>query len=98
MRFANQAGRAVVVDGDGVVDIASASGGAFGPASAAVPDDRSIDYLSGLVTPLPRDLIYAGTLSGMAVSNPPRFLRDRDVLLSDAPEIGILQHRFVAAA
>src|SRR4051812_18680336 len=39
MRIANVAGRAVLVEGVGLVDVATASGGRFGPDPSALLDD-----------------------------------------------------------
>ncbi len=39
MRMANVAGRAVLVEEGGLVDVAAASGGRFGPAPSAILDD-----------------------------------------------------------
>ena len=58
-----------------------------------------IAYLSGILTLLPGDLIFTGTPSGVgATMDPPRFLPAGDELVSTAPEIGTMRHRFVAAA
>lgn len=57
-----------------------------------------ISFLSGLVTLLPGDLIFTGTPSGVGLTmDPPRFLAPGDELVSSAPEIGTMRHRFVAA-
>ncbi|MFI9536916.1 fumarylacetoacetate hydrolase family protein [Nocardia fusca] len=56
-----------------------------------------IAYLSGIVTLLPGDLIFTGTPSGVGVTmDPPRFLMAGDELVTTAPEIGTMHHRFVA--
>ncbi|TQC42570.1 fumarylacetoacetate hydrolase family protein [Rhodococcus sp. WS4] len=56
-----------------------------------------IEYLSGLVTLLPGDLIFTGTPPGVgATMDPPRFLADGDILVSTSPELGQMRHRFVA--
>jgi len=58
-----------------------------------------IAYLSGLVTLLPGDLIFTGTPAGVGLTmDPPRFLAAGDELVTTAPEIGTMRHRFVAAA
>ena len=60
-----------------------------------VPD--LIEYLSGILPLLPGDLIFTGTPSGVgATMDPPRFLAAGDELVSTAPEIGTMRHRFVA--
>jgi 2-keto-4-pentenoate hydratase/2-oxohepta-3-ene-1,7-dioic acid hydratase in catechol pathway len=58
-----------------------------------------IAYLSGIVTLLPGDLIFTGTPAGVGLTmEPPRFLSAGDELVTTAPEIGTLRHRFVAAS
>lgn len=60
------------------------------------PVPELIAYLSHLVTLLPGDLVFTGTPPGVGMSRtPPRFLGHGDLLLSHAPEIGTMRHRFV---
>lgn len=57
-----------------------------------------ISYLSGILTLLPGDLIFTGTPSGVGTTMaPPRFLGPGDELVSTAPEIGTMRHRFIPA-
>ncbi len=56
-----------------------------------------IEYLSGVVTLLPGDLIFTGTPSGVgAVMDPPRFLTPDDVIRSYVQGPGEMRHTFVA--
>lgn len=58
---------------------------------------RLIEYLSGIVTLLPGDVIFTGTPSGVgAVMDPPRFLTPTDEITSWATGIGTMSHTFAA--
>ena len=54
-----------------------------------------IEYLTGILTLLPGDLIFTGTPSGVGTGmNPPRYLTDGDVVTSSSPELGTMTHTF----
>jgi 2-keto-4-pentenoate hydratase/2-oxohepta-3-ene-1,7-dioic acid hydratase in catechol pathway len=54
-----------------------------------------IEYLSGIVTLLPGDLIFTGTPSGVGlVMNPPRFLTPKDEIVSWVAGVGTMRHTF----
>ena len=54
--------------------------------------------LAAVMTLQPGDIIATGTPSGIAAGfDPPRWLRDGDVVELEAPRIGILRNRFVSS-
>jgi len=56
-----------------------------------------IEYLSGILTLLPGDLIFTGTPSGIGWSRTPqRLIRPGDVLVTRAELIGEMRHHFIA--
>ncbi len=55
-----------------------------------------IEYLSGILTLMPGDVIFTGTPSGVgAAQTPPRFLRAGDVITSTIEGIGTITNRCV---
>ncbi|MBS9376566.1 fumarylacetoacetate hydrolase family protein [Rhodococcus sp. B50] len=59
------------------------------------PVGQLIEYISGIVTLTPGDLIFTGTPSGVGTAwNPPRFLREGDVIESWITGIGQMSHTF----
>ncbi|MFD7003874.1 fumarylacetoacetate hydrolase family protein [Streptomyces mirabilis] len=57
-----------------------------------------IEYLSGILTLLPGDLIFTGTPSGVGtVMDPPRYLTSSDEITSWATGIGTMSHTFTEA-
>ncbi|MGW5515075.1 fumarylacetoacetate hydrolase family protein [Nocardia africana] len=61
----------------------------------SVPD--LIEYLSGMLTLLPGDLIFTGTPAGVgSIMEPPRFLTAGDVVTSWVTGIGRMTHSFVS--
>lgn len=58
-----------------------------------------VEFLSGMLTLLPGDLIFTGTPAGVGLTmDPPRFLQPGDEVVSSAPELGSMRHRFVSAS
>ncbi|MCX4406046.1 MULTISPECIES: fumarylacetoacetate hydrolase family protein [unclassified Streptomyces] len=56
-----------------------------------------IEYLSGILTLLPGDLIFTGTPSGVGtLMDPPRYLTSSDEITSWATRIGTMSHTFTA--
>jgi 2-keto-4-pentenoate hydratase/2-oxohepta-3-ene-1,7-dioic acid hydratase in catechol pathway len=54
-----------------------------------------VEYLSGIVTLLPGDLIFTGTPSGVGtVMDPPRFLTAKDTITSSVAEVGEIRLTF----
>jgi 2-keto-4-pentenoate hydratase/2-oxohepta-3-ene-1,7-dioic acid hydratase in catechol pathway len=59
---------------------------------------EQIQYLSGIVTLFPGDIIFTGTPSGVGMGRtPPEYLHDGDVLTSWIEGIGTLTQTFVAS-
>ncbi|GAB88510.1 fumarylacetoacetate hydrolase family protein [Gordonia rhizosphera] len=59
------------------------------------PVSALIEYISGIVTLTPGDLIFTGTPSGVGTAwDPPRFLREGDVIESWITGIGQMRHTF----
>jgi 2,4-diketo-3-deoxy-L-fuconate hydrolase len=59
---------------------------------------EQIEYLSGIVTLFPGDIIFTGTPSGVGMGRtPPEYLHDGDVLTSWIEGIGALTQTFVAS-
>jgi 2,4-didehydro-3-deoxy-L-rhamnonate hydrolase len=55
-----------------------------------------VEYLSGITTLLPGDLIFTGTPSGIgSTRQPPQFLGEGDVVDSYVEGVGTMRHRFV---
>jgi 2-keto-4-pentenoate hydratase/2-oxohepta-3-ene-1,7-dioic acid hydratase in catechol pathway len=56
-----------------------------------------IEYLSGILTLLPGDVIFTGTPSGIGwTRTPPRLIQPGDTLVTNAELIGEMRHRFTA--
>jgi 2-keto-4-pentenoate hydratase/2-oxohepta-3-ene-1,7-dioic acid hydratase in catechol pathway len=54
-----------------------------------------IEYLSGIVTLLPGDLIFTGTPSGVGlVMDPQRFLTAQDTVVTWVEGVGEMRHTF----